>query len=124
MNQLFKVSLTDLGEYELTVAAFKAAEAESIAKAVLLDEATRLPAGMRVTAREVQAQADLAPEQPLRRFDVHGTYTIEFSIRVPATSAEDAKRHAARIYDQEPHPWEHDVAGDFLRWTDAEEVRS
>lgn len=124
MNQLFTVKLTDLGEYELTVAASSVREAESIAKSVLLDEVTQLPSGTRITAREVQATAELAPDQPLRRFDVPGIYTIEFSIEVPAASAEDAKRHAARIYDHDPCPWEHDVRADNLRWQVGQEVRS
>mgnify|MGYP000935904939 CR=1 FL=1 len=124
MNQLFTVKLTDLGEYEVTVAASSVREAECIAKAVLRDEVTQLPAGMRIAAREVQATAELAPDQPVRRFDVPGIYTIEFSIEVPATSAEDAKRHAARIYEQDPCPWDHDVRADNLRWQHAQEVRS
>ena len=124
MNQLFTVTLTDLGEYEITVAAHDASEAEHIAKAVLLDEATKLPPGMRIVKRDAEARAAIKTDAPARLYDVDATYTLRFSIRVPAFTSEEAKRHAQRIYDAEPFPWEHGVCDDAVRWDAPLEVRS
>ena len=55
--QLYTVTLTDLGTYRVTVAADTPAEAESIAKTVLFEEAA-LPPGMTIVKREVDATAE------------------------------------------------------------------
>ncbi len=124
MNQLFTVTITDLGEYEVTVAACNAAEACAIAQKALFEEATKLPPGMRLIKRDADTKTELKTEVPVRQYDVDATYTVRFSIRVPANSSEEAQRHARRIYDAEPFPWEHGVCDDRIRWDTAVEVRS
>lgn len=124
MNKLFSVTITDLGEYELTVAAHDADEAGRIAQAVLFEEVTKLPKGMRIVKRDADTKAELKTDVPARQYDVDATYTVRFSIRVPANSSEEAQLHARRIYDAEPLPWEHGVCDDRIRWDSAVEVRS
>ncbi len=45
-TQLYTVTVTDIGTYRVNVAADTPAEAESISKTVLCEEATTLPLGM------------------------------------------------------------------------------
>lgn len=120
-NRLFTVILTDLGTYEMTVAASDPTEAANIAKGVLFEEATELTPGMRIVKREAEAKAEPASE-PVRQFDVVGSHAFDFLIRVPATSAEEAERHARRIYSAEPFPWEHTTGEDRVRWHSAREA--
>lgn len=123
MNKLFTVTLTDLGDYELTVAAHNADEASRIAETVLFEEVTKLPKGMRIVKRDVETKAELKTDVPVEQYDVDATYTVQFSIRVPANSPEEAQRHAQRIYAAEPFPWEHGICDDRVRWGSAVEVR-
>lgn len=51
MNRLYTVTITDLGTFEITVAATDEKEAASIAKAVLYEEATQLPSGTSTSSR-------------------------------------------------------------------------
>lgn len=120
-STLFTVTLTDLASYRVTVAAATAEDACSIAKTVLYEEATPLAPGLTIAKREVDAFAEPAPE-PSRQYRVHGTYSVEFSITVPANDGEDAERHARRIYAEMPFAWEHDIAEDCVRWRYAEAV--
>lgn len=122
MNRLFTVTLTDLGTYEVTVAASDPKEAATIATSILYDEATSLPHGMRIVDRKAEAQAEPVTEPPVRQFDVVGSHTYDFLIRVPAANAEEAERHAKRIYGAEPFPWEHTTGEDRIRWHSAREV--
>ena len=55
---------------------------------------------------------------------VAGSYTVDFSIRVPASDAAEAERHARRLYEAQPFPWEHAVSDDRVRWHSAREVVS
>ncbi|MEZ5850435.1 MAG: hypothetical protein R3D68_07280 [Hyphomicrobiaceae bacterium] len=123
-HRLYTVTLADLGTYEVTVAAADPKEAAAIAKGVLFEEATQLTPGISIVKREAEARAEPAAEQPIRQFDVMGSYTVEFVIRVPAFNAEDAERHARRLYEAEPFPWEHTVGDDRVRWHSAREVQS
>ncbi len=123
MNQLFTVTLTDLGTYDVTVAAKNPKEAASIARGVLFEEATQLPPGMRIVKREAEAKAEPATEPPVRQYDVHGSYTVDFFIQVPAANGEEAERHARRIYEAEPFPWEHATGEERIRWHSAREVQ-
>ncbi|MGE0700789.1 MAG: hypothetical protein AB7O57_16940 [Hyphomicrobiaceae bacterium] len=122
MNRLYTVTLTDLGTYEVTVAADSEKEAASIAKGVLFGEAMQLMPGMRIVKRQAEAKAESASEQPVRQYDVLGSYTVDFTIRVPAANAEEAERHAKRLYEAEPFPWEHATGDDRVRWHSAREV--
>jgi hypothetical protein len=65
-TQLHTVTLTDLGSYQIVVAADTHVEAERIAKGVLLEEATTLPADVRIITREVDASVTIA-DQPKSR---------------------------------------------------------
>ncbi|MEQ1729674.1 MAG: hypothetical protein ABL982_14980 [Vicinamibacterales bacterium] len=116
--------MTDLGTYQLTVAADSAKDAQSIAKAAVTDEATTLPGGMRIIKRELEASADIALEQPIRKFRVAGTYSVDFFLTVPAATKDESERHAKRLYDSEPFPWEHETSDDRVHWQQAREVVS
>ena len=54
-TQLYTVTVTDLGTYQVTVAAASAKDAQFIAKEVLTEEATKLPGGMTIIKRELDA---------------------------------------------------------------------
>lgn len=123
-TQLFTVTLTDQGTYQVTVAADTAKDAEGIARGVLLEEATKLPDGMQIAKREVEAIAEVTSEQPIRKFRASVTYSVDFFMTVPAGSTEEAERHARRLYEAEPFPWEHETAEDRIRWHAAREVIS
>lgn len=120
-STLFAVTLTDLSSYQVTVAAQDADEACKIAKTVLYEEATSLAPGLTIAKREVDASAEAAPT-PTRRYRVHGVYSVDFSITVPADDREGAERHVRRIYAEQPFPWEHDIAEDKVHWRYAEAV--
>ena len=106
MNQLFTVTLTDLGTYTVTVAACSLAEAQSVAKTILFEEATSLPPGMSIIKREAEAIAEPAKDLPIRQFRVSGVYSIDFAMTVPAANREEAERHAMRLYDENCGPFE------------------
>ena len=108
----------------MTVAADSLDDAQSIAKGAVTDEATHLPAGMRIITRELDARADIALEQPIRKFQVSGTYSIDFFLTVPAATRDEAERHAKRLYEAEPFPWSHETSDDSVRWHLAREVVS
>ena len=122
--KLYTVTVSDLGTYQLNVAADSAEEAQTIAKGAVTDEATTLPDGMRIISRELEARAEIAVEQPIRTYQVAGTYSVEFSLTVPAASRGEAERHAKRLYEAEPFPWSHETSDDTVRWHLAREVVS
>lgn len=124
MSRLYTVTVTDLGTYEFTVAAENSEQAAGIAKGVLYEEASRLPPSMRILKREADARAEPTAAPPIRQYDVHGRYTVDFSIRVPAGNVEEAEHHARRIFEAEPFPWEHAVGEDRVDWHSAREVVS
>jgi hypothetical protein len=109
-NKLFTVTLTDLGTYTVTVAAETPAEAQSIAKGILFEEATTLAPGMSIIKREADAIAEPAKDLPIRQFRVTGTHSIVFSMTVPAANRQEAECHARRLYDENcgPFEFEHD----------------
>jgi hypothetical protein len=115
---LYTVTLNDLGEYTITVAADSEADAIKIASGTLLEEATTACPNLSVTKREVQGTAKLAesPPQSAKIYRVEGTYTVEFHIDVPAQDRDDAQRHARRLYELQPFPWEYANDGGNVRW--------
>lgn len=119
---LYTVTLTDLGTYEVTVAADDAKDAALIAKCALTEERCRTPDGMKVKNREVDANASLSAEQPIRQFRVMGAFSMDFSITVPAANSDEAMRHAKRIYYADPFPWNHQAGEDRVQWHSAREV--
>ena len=121
---LYTVTLTDLATYTVTVAADSPKHAGSVAKSLFFEESGDLPAGLTCQKRETEAVADRAGEQPMRHYDVMATYSMEFFIRVPASTAEEAERHARRIYAEEPMPFEHSTGEDRVKWHYAKEVVS
>ena len=124
MNRLYTVTLTDLGTYRVTVAADDTKTAESIARTVLFEEATKLPAGMTVVKREADAKAEPAMEVPLKWYHVSATYTLEFGMTVPASTADEAERYARQMYADEPQPFEYETGDERVSGFIAREVRS
>ncbi|MEQ1710935.1 MAG: hypothetical protein ABL908_05990 [Hyphomicrobium sp.] len=121
-TQLYTVTVTDLASYRLTVAADTPSEAKGIATTVLYEEALSLPMGMYVVKRETDATAEVASEQPVRKFAVHGVYQLGFSLPVPAANAGEAEQHARRIYEQHAGPFEFENDGGSLTRLVAQEV--
>jgi hypothetical protein len=123
--QLYTVTLTDLGEYTATVAADTPAEAESIARTILQDEAMSFPVGLVVVKRETQAAAVVAALQPENRYNVRATYSLDFCIdKVPGFNNYEAEIHAKRIYDESCGPFEFEHCGDNVGTFRAREVVS
>ena len=121
-SKLYTVTLADLATYSVTVAADYQDAACKVAKTALLDEATTLAPGFSISKREVDASAEPAPV-PIRLYRVHGVYSVDFAITVPANNNE-AERHARRLYAEEPFPWEHESGDERVQWRFAEEVVS
>jgi hypothetical protein len=124
MNQLFTVTLTDLGTYRVTVAAGTPAEAQSIAKGILFEEATTLPPGMTIVKREADAIVEPARDLPIRQFRVSGSYSLDFAMTVPAASRDEAERHARRLYEENCGPFEFETGDDRVGPFTAREVAS
>jgi hypothetical protein len=123
-TSLYTVTLTDLGSYTVTVAADSTKDAGKLAETILHTEATALPPGLRIDKRDVEAVAAVADAQPIRQFRMYATYSIDFWITVPASSRDEAERHAKRIYDLNPFVHDHEVRDERVRWEYAEEVQS
>lgn len=124
MSQLYRVIVTDLGTYEVTVAADTVSEAQDIARSILHEEATLLPADMRIVKRESEAKAEPATDLPVRQFRVGGIYAIDFEITVPAADQAEAERHARRLYEQNCGPYEFGTSDERVTWGHAREVAS
>lgn len=116
--KLYTVTLNDSGVYTFTVAADTEADAVKIASGALLEEPTTACPNLSVTKRDVQGTATVAepPAQPAKIYHVAGTYTVEFHIDVPANDRDDAQRHARRLYELTPFPWEYANYGGNVRW--------
>jgi hypothetical protein len=123
-NELYTVTLTDLGEYTVTVAACSVDEAQSIAKEVLHEEAYTPAQGLVGIKRTTEAKAILAEPQPTRTFDVSATYMLDFSMKVPASDRSEAQQHAKRLYQANAGPFEFDHDGDRVGLFHAREVAS
>jgi hypothetical protein len=119
--QLYQVTLTDLGTYTVTVPGHSPEDACKIAKGIFAEEAGAFPPGVKATAREVSATAEPVPP-PTRLYDVHATYSLDFSIRIPAANRAEAELNAKRLYSSQPFPWEHDHNEDRVRWSHVTEV--
>ena len=124
MNQLYTVTLTDLGEYTVTVAAHSADQAARIAKEVLYEEAFTPVQGLVATKRTTEAKAALAETQSPRCYDVSATYMLDFSLQVPASSRSEAEQHAKRLYAVNAGPYEFEHDGDRVGPFTAREVAS
>jgi len=96
-NQLFTVTITDLGPYKVNVAAGTLDEAQRIAKTIPFEEATRLPDTMSIVKRESEALAEPARDLPIRQFNVSATYKLDFAMTVPAGTRQEAAEHAKRL---------------------------
>ena len=123
-HDLYTVTLTDLGTYTLTVAASTSREAESIAKSVLFEEWTQMPASMTTVKREAEAKAEPVATPPVRQFRVPGSYEIAFEILVPAGTAAEAEQHAKRLYAENCGPYEFNTGEETVTWFTAREVQS
>lgn len=121
-TKLFTVTLADLGEYTVTVAAATPKEAEGIARSILHDEYSRLPEGLKLTKRETQATASVAENQPVTIFSVTATYSLDFSMEIPAHSRSEAETHAKRLYDACMGPFEFSHDGDRVSLFTAHEI--
>lgn len=122
--RLYAVEITDLGTYRLTVAADTPVEAEAVAKETLWEEATTLPAGMKLGQRETKAGAEELATPPVRQFTVSATYSLDFEMTVPAATREEAEKHAARLYRVNCGLFEFNHCGDRVSRFVAEEVVS
>lgn len=125
-THLYKVTLTDLGTYTLTVAADSEREAESIAKTVLSEDALNLPADMKVVTREIAATAEVdgAATASASQFLVRSSYAIDFELTVPGHDRAEAARHARRLYDEYYGPFEFTTGEPRLAPFVATEVQS
>ncbi|MGD9828462.1 MAG: hypothetical protein AB7E70_21290 [Hyphomicrobiaceae bacterium] len=123
-HDLYTVTLTDLGTYTLTVAASTPREAESIAKSVLFEEWTQMPTRMTTVKREAEAKAEPVATPPVREFRVAGSYSIQFEIAVPASTASEAEQHAKRLYAENCGPYEFNTGEETVTWFAAREVQS
>jgi hypothetical protein len=123
-HQLYTVTLTDLGEYTVTVAAANVDEAKRIATSVLHEEATTLPDGLSIVKRQCDATAVLADNPAPRTFDVSATYMLDFSMVVPAANRTEAEQHARRLYEENAGPFEFVHDGDRVGSFHAREVVS
>ncbi|MGD9828458.1 MAG: hypothetical protein AB7E70_21310 [Hyphomicrobiaceae bacterium] len=125
-HDLYTVTLTDLGTYTLTVAASTPREAESIAKSVLFEEWSQMPASMTTVKREAEAEAKAEPvaTPPVREFRVAGRYSIQFEIAVPAGTASEAEQHAKRLYAENCGPYEFNTGEETVSWYGAREAQS
>lgn len=122
-TSLYTVTLTDLGTYTVTVAADTPDEAISVAKEVLHEEAFAPSDGLTIVKRETDAIAELAPS-PVQMYRVRATYKLDFSMTVPASSRDEAARHAKRLYAVNMGPFEFQHHGDRVTAFIAEEVLS
>lgn len=123
-SKIFTITLTDLGEYTATVAAYDEREAALIAKAMLFEEATQLPLGLTIVKRDCETVAKPADVQPTSVFDVRATYMLDFSIKVPAESRGQAEAHARRLYEANMGPFDFDHDGGRVSDFRAREVVS
>lgn len=121
-TQLHTVTLTDLATYRLVVAADTPNEAQRIAQTVLFEEMTHLPPGTEIVKRETKAVAEVASDQPIRRYRVQGQFELAFVMVVPAATPDEAERHARRLYDENCGPFEFDHDGGQLTRLTAREV--
>ena len=123
-SQLYTVTLTDLGTYTATVAADTPAEAHSVPKTILWEDATVVPPGLALVKRDTDAVATLSAEVPIRQYRVRATYRLDFAMIVPAANASQAEQHAKRLYAVNCGPFEFEHEGDRVGPFMAEEVKS
>ena len=103
---LSTVTLSDLGTYQVTIAADTPGQAKAVAKEVLWEEAAQVSPGLSTLKRETEAEVVPATERPFRNYRVRATYRLDFALTVPAGSREEAARHARRLYAVNCGPFE------------------
>jgi hypothetical protein len=125
-TKLYTVTLTDLGTYQLTVAADSVTEAQNIAKRVLCEEAQQPTAGLSIVKREVAATAELDEEATAnaKPYRAEATYSVDFEMVVPATNRDEAKCHARRLYAENCGPFEFNITDEHIGTFSAWEVPS
>lgn len=120
-NRLFTVTLDELATYAITVAAQSDDEACRIARLAFSDH--KPPQDFTRNGNEI-ATAATPCNDAVRQFTVAAQYRIDFELTVPAADRDMAIRHARRIFDQDPSPWEYDHTDDGVHWFSAREVVS
>lgn len=119
--QLYHVTVTELGTYTVTVPGDSAEDACTVATGILSEKSADLPTGVKATAREFAATAEPCV-QPHRLFEVRATYSVDFSVTVPALNKAGAELNAQRYYAARPFPYDHAIHEDQVRWSYAQEV--
>lgn len=94
----YTVTLTDLGTYQVQVAAGDVASAKSIAINTLHEAVLPTP-GLQITGRTTDAVAVLDEVQPERLFKVTATEVHDMEVRIAAPDRATAVLHARRIID-------------------------
>lgn len=89
-NQLYTVTLTDLGTYTAAVVANSPEAASAIAKEQLWS-AYRAPSGFKLDKRETDAKAQVAIRQPHLMHSVSVWYQTRCADMIPATTEAEAK---------------------------------
>jgi len=97
-NQLYTVTLTDLGTFTADVVANSPEEATAIAKEQLW-AAYRSPAGFKTDKRETDGKAEIAARQPYLMHSVSLWYQVRCAYQVPATTETEAKEHVRRLIE-------------------------
>lgn len=95
-NQLYTVTLTDLGTYTAAIVANSPEAATAIAKEQLWG-AYRTPSGFKTDKRETDAKAQVAARQPHLMHSVQVWCQMRCAQMVPATTEDEAKEHFKRI---------------------------
>lgn len=95
-NQLYTVTLTDLGTYTAAVVANSPEAASAIAKEQLWS-AYRAPSGFKLDKRETDAKAQVAIRQPHLMHSVSVWYQTRCADMIPATTEAEAKEHFKRL---------------------------
>lgn len=97
-NQLYTVTLTDLGTYTAAIVANSPEAATAIAKEQLWG-AYRTPSGFKTDKRETDAKAQVAIRQPYLMHSVSLWYQVRCAYQVPATTEAEAKEHVRRLIE-------------------------
>lgn len=97
-NQLYTVTLTDLGTYTAQVVANSPEAAAAIAKEQLWNALVK-PTGFKITKRETDADAYIAKHQPHLLHSVTTWYRMKCAKLIPATTEAEAKEHFRRLLE-------------------------
>lgn len=97
-NQLYTVTLNDLGTYTAHVVANSPEAATAIAKEELWNAFVK-PAGFKLDKRETDADASVAKHQPHLVHSVATWYRMKCAQMIPATTEAEAKEHFRRLLE-------------------------